>query len=89
MKRCWATKRRGFRATRLTVGASNDLQMEQNLTDGLPVIHQDHTSTLGPLRERFFLLMKQDLEGAAGVCESERARDGQRTELGDLVKCKF
>ena len=28
VKRGWAAKREGFRAMRLTVGASNDLQME-------------------------------------------------------------
>ena len=32
VKRSWAAKREGFRATRLIIGASNDLQMERNLT---------------------------------------------------------
>ena len=35
VKRGWAAKREGFRATRLTIGASNGLQMERNFTDGL------------------------------------------------------
>ena len=34
--------------TRLTVGASNDLQMERNLTGGLPVLYQGHSANLGP-----------------------------------------
>ena len=47
-----------FAVTRLTIGASNDLQMERNLTCSLPVIYQDHSSTLGPFRERFLWLTK-------------------------------
>ena len=50
---CWAVKIEGFRATRLTVGASNDLQMERDLTDGLSVVYQGHSTNLGPFRERF------------------------------------
>ena len=45
--------KRGFQGTRLTVGASNDLQMERNLTGGLPVIYQGHSTNLNPFRERF------------------------------------
>ena len=53
VKGCWATKREGFRLSRLTVGASNDLQMERNFTRGLLVIYQGHSANLGPFRERF------------------------------------
>ena len=35
----------------ITVGASNDLQMEQNLTGGLPVLYQGHSANLSPFRE--------------------------------------
>ena len=52
VKRGWAAKKEGFLATRLTIGASNDLQMEQNLTDGLPVLYQGLFANLGPIRER-------------------------------------
>ena len=38
--------------TRLTFGVPNDLQMERNLTGGLPVIYQGHLTSLGPFRER-------------------------------------
>ena len=37
-----------FTVPRLTVGVSNDLQMEQNLTGGLPVVYQGHLARLGP-----------------------------------------
>ena len=41
----------GFRAARLTVGVSNDLQMARNLTGGLPVLYQGRLANLGPFRE--------------------------------------
>ena len=41
-----------FAVTRLTVGVPNDLQMERNLTGGLPVVYQGHLASLGPFRER-------------------------------------
>ena len=40
--------KRGFRSTRSTIGASNDLQMERNLTGGLSVLYQGHSANLGP-----------------------------------------
>ena len=40
-----------FAVSRLTVGASNELQMERNLTGGLPVVYQGHLKNLGPFRE--------------------------------------
>ena len=40
-----------FVVAQLTVGASNDLQMERNLTGGLPVVYQGHLTNLGPFRE--------------------------------------
>ena len=46
-------QREGFQLTRLTVGISNDLQMERNLTGGLPVLYQGQSANLGPFRERF------------------------------------
>ena len=44
----WAAKKEGLWATGLTIGASNDLQMERNLTGGLPMIYQGHSANLGP-----------------------------------------
>ena len=40
-----------FAVTRLTVGASNDLQMARSLTGSLPVVYQGHLASLGPFRE--------------------------------------
>ena len=37
--------------TRLNVGVPNDLQMERNLTGGLPVVYQGHLASLGPIQE--------------------------------------
>ena len=52
VKRGWAAKREGFRATRITVGVSNDLQMARNLTGGLPVVYQGRLANHGPFQER-------------------------------------
>ena len=54
VKRGWAAKREGFRATRLTVGVSNELQMARNLTGGLLVVYQGRLANLGPFRESFY-----------------------------------
>ena len=37
----------GLRATRLTIGVSNRLQMTRNLTGGLPVLYQGHLQASG------------------------------------------
>ena len=37
---------------RLTVGVSNEVQMAQNLTGGLPVVNQGRLASLGPIRKR-------------------------------------
>ena len=77
----------GFRLTRLTVGASNNLQMERNLTGGLPVIYQGHSANLVPFRERFSAAHKTRSErgdGRVRVCLcSERTMErtgGTRTD---------
>ena len=43
----WKTQKASA-VTRLTVGVPNDLQMERNLTGGLPVVFQGHLTSLGP-----------------------------------------
>ena len=55
---------KAFAITRLTVGASNDLQMEQNLTGGLPVLYQGHLARLGPFRERLTPAHEKRQKGA-------------------------
>ena len=82
VKRGWAAKREGFWATRLTVGASNDLQMERNVTGGLPVLYQGHSANLDPFRERFSPAHETRSERGDGACESVGAQNGQRRELG-------
>ena len=76
----------GFRAMRLTVGASNDLQTEQNLTGGLSVIYQGHSANLGPFREPFSPAHETRSErgdGREGECWIAKRTTGKRTG------CKF
>ena len=63
-KGCWAAKRRGFWATRLTVGVSNGLQMARNWTGGLPVLYQGRLANLGPFRESLTPAFEKRQEGA-------------------------
>ena len=53
-----------FAVTRLTVGASNNLQMELNLTGSLPVVYQGHLARLGPFRECLTPAHERDKRGA-------------------------
>ena len=86
VKRGWAAKREGYRATRLTVGALNDLQMERNLTGGLPVLYQGHSANLGPFRERFSPAHETRSERGDGrVRECRIAKRTTRKRTG----CKF
>ena len=55
-----------FADARLTVGVPNDLQMERNLTGGLPVVYQGHLTSLGPFRERLTPAHEKKQEGCAG-----------------------
>ena len=48
VKRGWAAKREGSQAMRLTVRASNKLQMERKLTGGLPILEQHRTPSFIP-----------------------------------------
>ena len=63
---------------RLTVGASNDLQMKRNLTGGLLVVYQGHFTNLGPFRERLTPAHEKRQEGCAGACGSAGLQNGQR-----------
>ena len=55
-----------FAVTRLTVGVPNDLQMERNLTGGLPVVYQGHLTRLGPFREHSIPAHEKRQKGAPG-----------------------
>ena len=64
LKGCWAAKIEGFRATRLTVGVSNGLQMARNLTGGLPVVYQGRLANLGPFQESLTPTHEKGQKGA-------------------------
>ena len=72
-----------FAVTRLTFGAPNDLQMERNLTGGLPVVYQGHLTNLGPFRERLTPAHENKQEGRAGARGSARLQNGQRGKCSD------
>ena len=76
-------KRGAFAVTRLTVGASNDLQMERNLTGGLPVVYQGRLANLGPLRERLTHAHGKETKGDAGGRRSAGLQNGQREKCSD------
>ena len=72
--------------TRLTVGASNGLQMERNLIGGLPVVYQGHLANLGPFREHLHPLTKRDKRGApvhVGVsdCKTDNGENARMHEM--------
>ena len=73
---------------RLTVGVPNDLQMERNLTGGLPVVYQGHLANLGPFRERLTPAHEKRQEGRAGACGSVGLQNGQRGKcwMHDIMK---
>ena len=52
-----------FTVPRLTVGVSNELQMAQNLTGGLPVVYQGCLANLGPIREHLTLAHEKRQKG--------------------------
>ena len=69
--------------TRLTVGVSNGLQMERNLTGGLLVVYQGHLTNLGPFRESLTPAHEKRQEGCAGACGSVGLQNGQRGKCSD------
>ena len=75
-----------FAVTWLTVGIPNDLQMERNLTDGLPVVYQGHLTSLGPFRERSTPAYEEKQEGCAGGGGSAGLQNGQRGKCSDAKK---
>ena len=72
-----------FTVTQLTVGASNDLQMARNLTDGLLVVYQGHLANLGPFRESLTPAHKKRRKGDAGGHRSAGLQNGQRGKCSD------
>ena len=72
-----------FTVTRLTVGVSNDLQMAQNLTGGLPVVYQGRLARLGPFRERLTPAHNKIQKGNTGGHRSAGLQNGQRGKRSD------
>ena len=66
-----------FAVTRLTVGLPNDLQMERNLTGGLPVVYQGHLARPGPFRECLTPAQEKKQEGCAGGGGSAGLQNGR------------
>ena len=83
MKGCWAARENGVSVNWLTVGASNDLQMERNLTGGLSVVYQGHLTRLGPFRECSTPAHEKRQEGCAGASGSVGMQNGQRGKCSD------
>ena len=76
----------GFTVTRLTVGASNDLQMERNLIGGLLVVYQGHLASLGPFRECLTPAHEKRQKGAPediGVpdCKTDNGENARMHEM--------
>ena len=75
----------GFRATRLTVGVSNDLQMARNLAGGLPVLYQGRLARLGPFRERLTPAHEKEKRGTpedigAPDCKTDNGENARMHE---------
>ena len=73
----------GFRATRLTIGVSNGLQMARNLIGGLPVVYQGRLARLGPFREHLIPAHNERQKGDAGGHRSAGSQNGQRGKGSD------
>ena len=78
IKGCWAATKEAFTVPRLTVGVSNDLQMERNLTGGLSVLYQGHSANLDPFQERFSPTHETRSKRGDGRGESVGSRNEQR-----------
>ena len=83
VKRGWASNREGVRATRLTVGVPNDLQMARNLTGGLPVLYQGRLANLGPFEESLTPAHNEKQKGDARGHRSAGLQNGQRGNCSD------
>ena len=72
-----------FMVIRLTIGASNDLQMARNLIGGLPVLYQGRLANLGPFRECLTPAHEKRQKGYAGAHRSVGLQNGQRGKCSD------
>ena len=72
-----------FAATRLTIGASNDLQMARNFTGGLPVVYQGRLANLDPFQECLTPAHEKRQKGCAGASRSVGLQNRQRRKSSD------
>ena len=78
-------ERGAFVVAWITVGASNDLQMERNWTGGLPVMYQGQSTNLGPFQEHFSPTHKMRSERCNGcMCECRTPKWTTRK----MTRCK-
>ena len=80
-----------FAVTRLTIGASNELQMERNLKVGLLVMYQGHLKILTHSENVFLPHMKREKRGApvhVGVpdCKTDNRENARMHETNTYAK---
>ena len=68
-----------FSVPRLTVGASNKVQMVRNLTGGIPVVNQGCLASLGPIRKCLIPTQEREVEMTTG---GERSVGTQNRQQG-------
>ena len=72
-----------FTVPQLTVGVSNEVQMERNLTSGLPVVYQGHLESLGPIRKCLTPTHEKKVEMITGGERSAGMQNGQVGKCSD------
>ena len=82
-----------FSVPRLTVGASNDVQMVQNLTGGLPVVNQGRLASLGPVQERLTSAHERRQKGTpeeneAPECKTDNGENARMHEMNTYANAK-
>ena len=80
-----------FAVTRLTIGVSEGLQMERNLTGGLPVVYQGRLANLGPFQESLTPAHEKRQKGApedVGVpdCKMDDGENARMHETNTYAK---
>ena len=74
---------RGLLVPRLTVGASNEVQMVRNLTGGLSVVNQGRLECLGPIRKCLTPTHERKVEMTTEGDRSAGMQNGQREKCSD------
>ena len=69
---------KAFLVPRLTVGASNEVEMVRNLTGGLPVVNQCRLASVGLIRKRLIPTHERKLELTTEGERSAAMQNGQQ-----------